>query len=84
MTKTRAEEYRRLAHGCLALAKSVATEEARIALIGMASRWLRLAEEQADGTDDPGVMVPPTSTETAQVPVQQQQQIQPEDDDKKE
>jgi hypothetical protein len=66
----------------LALAKSVSTEEARIALIGMASRWLRLAEEQADGSADLGVTVPPTSTETAQPPAQQQQQIQPKDDDK--
>jgi hypothetical protein len=43
----RAEEYRRLARDCLALMTTVATEEARRALIEMARVWARLADEVA-------------------------------------
>jgi hypothetical protein len=43
--ESRAEEYRRLAGDCLALVKTVATEEARRVLIEMARVWIRLADE---------------------------------------
>jgi hypothetical protein len=43
----RAEEYRRLARDCLALATTIATEEARRALIEMARVWAKLADEVA-------------------------------------
>jgi hypothetical protein len=68
----RAVEYRRLAQQYLGLARSVSTEEARVLLVDMAARWLRLAEEQEDES---------TNVEPA---AQQQQQVQPKDDDKKE
>jgi hypothetical protein len=48
VTRTTAAKYRRLAQGCLELARSASTEEARLTLIGMASRWFQLAEAQAD------------------------------------
>jgi hypothetical protein len=41
----RAKEYRRLARDCLALATTIATEEARRALVEMARVWSRLADE---------------------------------------
>ena len=41
----RAEDYRRLARECLRLVRTVATEEARHALIEMARVWARLADE---------------------------------------
>jgi hypothetical protein len=59
------------------MARSVSTEEARAALLEMAQTWLRLAEEQE-------VAIPPGAIEPAQPAVQQQQQVQPKDDDKKE
>ena len=82
MAPKRAEEYRKLAQGCLALAKSVSTEEARLALMGMATRWLQLAEQQTDEAAD--IQVPPTTTQSVQPVAQQQQQVQSKDNDKKE
>ena len=46
MLNRRAEEYRRLAGECLRLVATIATEEARSALIEMARVWSRLADEQ--------------------------------------
>jgi hypothetical protein len=46
--ETRAEEYRRLAAECLRLVASVATEEARAALVEMARVWGRLADAAAE------------------------------------
>ena len=74
---SRADEYRRLARECLAMAHMMATEETRASLIAMAQAWHRLAEEQE-------ASVPPSAVEQFQPAVQQQQQqrqIQPKDDD---
>lgn len=73
----RAEEYRRLARECLALASfSNFTADARSALIEMARVWSRLAHEQ-------GAAMPPIpQSESARPVMQQQQQVQPEDDEK--
>ena len=65
----RASEYRRLARECLRLAQTIATEEARLALVEMARVWTRLAEEQ----DVPYRRMP--MPEDCQPAVQQQQQV---------
>ena len=69
MADNRASEYRRLARECLRLAQTIATEEARLALVEMARVWTRLAEEQ-DVSYRPML-------EDCQPAVQQQQQILP-------
>jgi len=69
--------YRRLAQECLETARTVTTEETRATLVEMARAWLRLAEQQE-------VAAPPHSpSEQSRPAVQQQQQVQPKDDDKK-
>jgi hypothetical protein len=77
---TKAQEYRRLANECLAMARSVSTEEARDTLRHMAQVWHRLADEQDQGAEL-GSMLPFTAKQT-QLVVQQQQQVQPDDDTK--
>jgi hypothetical protein len=52
MTVTRSKaEYQRLAQECLAMARTVSTEEARANLVAMAEVWQRLADQQNEGTD---------------------------------
>ena len=68
LADNRASEYRRLARECLRLAQTIATEEARLALVEMARVWTRLAEEQ----DVPWRPMP--MPEGCQRAVQQQQQ----------
>ena len=59
------------------MAQLMATEETRASLIAMAQAWHRRADEQE-------ASVPPSAVEQFQPVVQQQQQIQPKDQDKKE
>jgi hypothetical protein len=70
----RADQYRRLAGDCLALADSMSTEDARRSLIEMAQVWTRLAEEQEN------VFAPIPVSGALHAAVQQQQQIQPKND----
>jgi hypothetical protein len=84
VTRTKAEEYRRLAQECLAMARTVSTEEARADLMTMAQVWHRLANEQDQRSDLAETPAPPPATEQTQPVVQQQQQVQPKDDAKKE
>jgi hypothetical protein len=56
------------------LARSASTEDARIAFLESARHWSYLAEQQEKGTDVGGPIPP----------AQQQQQVQPKDEDKKE
>ena len=82
MKRTRAEEYRRLAHECLAAARSVASEGLRALLTERAAFWLGLAQEQEDERAD---LKGPISPSPAQErPVVQQQQVQPRGDDQDE
>jgi hypothetical protein len=81
VTRSRAEAYRRLAQECRATARNVSTEEGRANLLAMAQVWERLADEQDQGSD---LTEAPTPQPTEQPAVQQQQQIQPKNDDKKE
>jgi hypothetical protein len=83
VTRIKAEEYRRLAQECLAMARTVSTEEARDSLRAMTQVWHRLADEQNQGAELAEMPTPPPATEQTQ-PVQQQQQIQSKDDDQKE
>jgi hypothetical protein len=70
----RADEYRRLARECLRVSKTVATEEAKLALIEMARVWTRLADEQR-------AALPPILPSRGSQPVmQQQQEVQPKKD----
>jgi hypothetical protein len=77
VTRTRAEEYRRLAQDCLMAARSASKEDVRSALTEQAAYYFRLAEQQDANTDSP----PPTPVEDRPV-VQQQQQDQPKEDKK--
>jgi len=79
VTRERAEEYRRLAREALAMAQTVASDEARNSLIAMAQVWSRLADEQKAMPLPPGA-----ANESQQPAIQQQQQVQPKKDDDKE
>jgi hypothetical protein len=61
------------------MARLASIEEARAVLVHMAQSWFRLAEEQ----DDESANVLPLAPEESRPVVQQQQQVQPEDKDKK-
>jgi hypothetical protein len=67
---TRAEEYRRRAQQCLEMAAAFGDREARNSLSYMAEVWLRLADNCQDA-------------KKVRPAMQQQQQIQPKDDGKK-
>ena len=79
MTRERAEEYRRLAQECLAMARTASTPEGRSTLIDMAETWLRRAEEQKHAGSS--LQVPPQPGPVEDRPVvRQQQQVQPKDE----
>ena len=82
MTRARAEGYRRLAQECLTAARLASTGEARVASLEMARTWFRLAEEQDNESSN--IAVPPTAPGKSQPAAQQQQQVQPKDDNKRE
>jgi hypothetical protein len=77
VTHRKAEEYRRLAQECIALALTVSTLDARASLVAMAQVWQRLADEQEQGSEF-GPITAPTPAD-AQAVAQQQQQVQPDD-----
>jgi hypothetical protein len=85
VTRKKAEEYRRLAQQCLAMARTLSNAEARVSALQMAQVWQRLADEQ---DRNPGLVErPPPSPGGGPIqPIvqQQQQQVQPKDDDTKE
>jgi hypothetical protein len=66
------------------MARTILTEETRASLVAMAQVWLRLAAEQDDRSTDVKGAVLPNAVEESRSTVQQQQQVQPKDDDKKE
>ena len=74
-----AARYRRRAQECLEIAPTIQDPDSRASLIDMARVWLRLAATYVDATAS---LFP--APETEQPAVQQQQQIQPKNDDKKE
>ena len=67
---SRAEEYRRRAQQCLEMAHTFGDRDARGSLCYMAEVWLRLADNCQDA-------------KKVRPAMQQQQQIQPKDDSKK-
>jgi hypothetical protein len=83
MTRTRAEHYRSLAEDARVVARSVSTEELRVALLEMASEWSHLAEQQEKESASIDGSIPTLPAAEAQPAAQQQQQVQPRDDDKK-
>jgi hypothetical protein len=70
--------YRRLARECLETAHTFPDGERRTVLLQMAQVWQRLADEYADNT---APLLRPLEGE--QPVMQQQQQVQPKDDDKR-
>ena len=83
----KAEEYRRLAQECLAMACTLSNAEARVSALQMAQVWQRLADEQDRNPDlaaRPPPPPPPLGGGQIRPIVQQQQQVQPKDDDTKE
>jgi hypothetical protein len=84
VTRARAEHYRQLAEDCRVVAPSVSTEELRVALLEMAREWSHLAEQQEQESASIERSIPPVPATEAQPAVQQQQQVQPKDDNKKE
>ena len=70
--------YRRLARECLEIAHTFPAGERRTVLLQMAQVWQRLADEYADNT------APLQRRLEGEQPVMQQQhQVQPKDDDKR-
>ena len=67
---SRADEYRRRAQQCLEMARRFGDRDARVTLSHMAQVWLRLADNCQDA-------------KKVRPAMQQQQQIQPKDDSKK-
>jgi hypothetical protein len=72
--------YRRLAQECWKTAHTFPDGERRTVLLQMAQVWQRLAVDYADST----APLVPAPDEGQQSAMQQQQQVQPKDDDKKE
>jgi hypothetical protein len=84
VTRKKAEEYRRLAQECRAMACTLSNAEARVSALQMAQVWQRLADEQ-DRNPDLAERPPPAPGRGQSQPVvQHQQQVQPKDDDTKE
>jgi hypothetical protein len=84
VTRKKAEEYRRLAQQCHAMACTLSNAEARVSALQMAQVWERLADEQDRNPDRAERPPPPPGGAQIQPVVQQQQQVQPKDDDTKE
>jgi hypothetical protein len=84
VTHRKAEEYRRLAQQCLAMARTLSNAQARVSALEMAQVWQRLADEQDRSPDLADRPPPPPGGEQIQPIAQQQQQVQPKDDDTKE
>ena len=51
VTRTKAEEFRRLAQECRATAQTLSTEQARTEMLAMAEVCDRVAAQQTHGTD---------------------------------
>jgi DNA primase len=71
VTRTRAEEYRRLAQECFDLAREISLERDRAVVLDMAQSWLRLAEQQETLEE----ITPPPAVEQPQAAVQGQEGI---------
>jgi hypothetical protein len=84
VTHKKAQEYRRLAQQCLAMACTLSNAEARVSALQMAQVWQRLADEQDRSPDFAERSPPPPGGGQTQPIVQQQQQVQPKNDDTKE
>ena len=74
VSRDRAERYRGLARECLAMARTISFGSKREILTDMAQTWLQLAQEQ-----DAAIL-----GARSQPVMQQQQQVQPKPEDKKE
>jgi hypothetical protein len=76
----RADEYRRRAQQCLEMVAAFRDREARVSLSYMAQVWLRLADNYRDANK---VIGAPNTAREVRPAVQQQQQVQPKNEDKK-
>ena len=86
MMADRFDEFRKAAADCLQLARATSDPITRASLIRMAQTWFNLANEPRSQNDlDAAVRVFNEGQMQPRQPVtQQQQQIQPKDEDKKE
>jgi hypothetical protein len=66
------------------MASTLSNAQARLSALQMAQVWQRLADEQDLHPDLADRPAPPPASEQIQPVVQQQQQVQPKDDGKKE
>jgi hypothetical protein len=73
-----AEEYRRRANECLAVARTVSNPQGRASLEAIAQMWFRLADE----LDGPVTRTGPTEGADSRPLIQQQQPQQPDDSEK--
>jgi hypothetical protein len=85
VASTKAEEYRRLARESFEAANRSHSEEDRKVLLHIAEVWQHFAEqEEREGSASDPPDIPATPRTAEQPAAQQQQQVQPKDDDKKE
>jgi pyruvate-formate lyase len=63
VTRTKSEEFQRLAQECRATAQTLSTEQARAEMLGMAEVCDRVAAQQTHGTDLSEAGAPPTSNQ---------------------
>jgi len=66
MTRTKAEEFRRLAQECRATAQTLSTEQARAEMLAMADVCDRVAAQQTHGIDLSEVGAPASAQPAAQ------------------
>ena len=65
MTRTKVEEFRRLAQECRATAQTLSTEQARTEMLAMAEVCDRVVAQQTHVTDLSEAGVPPASTSSS-------------------
>jgi len=84
MMTDRSDEFRKAAAGCLELARATSDANTRIALLAMAQRWLDLSNgSQSQAGFNAALHVFNEGQMRSHPVTQQQQQIQPNDEDKK-
>jgi hypothetical protein len=80
----RSDEFRKAAAGCLEMARATSDPNTRVFLLAMAQKWLDLSKgSRSQAGLDAALRVFNEGQMRSQPVTQQQQQIQPNDEDKK-